>query len=79
MKTTTKIDINAYAYENENAKLLMEKIIETTPICLPTDELITEELALRIYNQIINTPEQPIVVNGTAYVPCFNLSDLKFI
>lgn len=60
-----------YIYENENARLLMKDIIGKVGLS-PRDE-ITEEFALALYNHIHETPEKNFCVDGTVYVPSYNI------
>ena len=63
-----------YLYENENTRLLMSSIIPK--INLDTKVLITENIAIFLYNQITHKPTSAFSAGKFVYVPIYNLPQI---
>lgn len=65
------IPADEYTYENENARIIMKKLISKIPI--KKDTVITEDMAIQIYDAIINDHPKRLEINGQVFVPIYNI------
>ena len=66
------LSADEYTYENKTARIIMEKIISKIPLRRGT--YITEEMAIQIYNSIVNNHPKRLEINGQVFVPIYNIS-----
>ena len=66
------IPADEYIYENENARIIMKNLIQKIPI--KKDTVITEEMAIQIYDALINNYPKRLEINDQVFVPIYNIS-----
>ena len=66
------IPADEYIYENENARIIMKNLIQKIPI--KKDTVITEKMAIQIYDALINNYPKRLEINDQVFVPIYNIS-----
>ena len=66
------IPADEYIYENENARIIMKNLIQK--ISIKKDTVITEKMAIQIYDALINNYPKRLEINDQVFVPIYNIS-----
>ncbi len=65
------IPADEYIYENENARIIMKNLIQKIPI--KKDTVITEKMAIQIYDALVNNYPKRLEINDQVFVPIYNI------
>lgn len=65
------IPADEYIYENENARIIMKNLIQKIPI--KKDTVITEKMAIQIYDVLVNNYPKRLEINDQVFVPIYNI------
>ena len=65
------ISADEYIYENENARIIMKNLIQKIPI--KKDTVITEKMAIQIYDVLVNNYPKRLEINDQVFVPIYNI------
>lgn len=60
------IPADEYIYENENARIIMKNLIQKIPI--KKDTVITEKMAIQIYDALINNYPKRLEINDISTI-----------